>query len=258
MIEKDVPEPGAVHAPVRIFDTTLRDGEQSPGFSMNVQEKLVLAHQLARLGVDVIEAGFPAASEQDFEAVETIAQTVGREHPVTICGLARSSSHDLRRAYDAVHAADRPRIHLFLATSEVHLEHKLKMSHEEVLERAVAAVREARSLCEDIEFSPEDATRSEFPFLRDVVTAVIEAGASTINVPDTVGYTTPQEYAALITRLRKEVPGAEDVVFSVHCHDDLGLPLRTRWPRSTPERARSSVRSTASESEPGTRRSRSS
>ncbi|HEY5657753.1 MAG TPA: 2-isopropylmalate synthase [Myxococcota bacterium] len=207
---------------IRIFDTTLRDGEQSPGCSMNLAEKLNLARQLEKLGVDVIEAGFPIASEGDFEAVRAVAEAV-RES--AICGLARTGAADIECAHRALEAAARPRIHTFIATSDIHLEHKLRMSREQVLEEVARAVRQARGYCDDVEFSAEDATRSDWAFLVQVFNAAIEAGASTLNVPDTVGYTQPEEYAALIRHLREKVPGAERVVFSVHCHNDLGLAV---------------------------------
>jgi 2-isopropylmalate synthase len=207
---------------IRIFDTTLRDGEQSPGCSMNLAEKLGLARQLEKLGVDVIEAGFPIASEGDFEAVRAVAEEV-RESAV--CGLARTDADDIERAHRALEAAARPRIHTFIATSDIHLEHKLRMSRDQVLEQVVRAVGQARAYCDDVEFSAEDATRSDWAFLVAVFGAAIEAGATTLNVPDTVGYTQPEEYAALIRHLREVVPGAERAVFSVHCHNDLGLAV---------------------------------
>ena len=207
---------------VTIFDTTLRDGEQSPGCSMTSQEKLRIAHQLDRLGVDVLEAGFPVSSDGDFSAVQAIARDIRR--PV-IAALSRSRREDIDCAWQALKSAVRPRIHTFLATSEIHLQHKLKMSRRECLEQARDAVRYAKSLCEDIEFSPEDATRSDPKFLYQVLEAVIEAGATTINIPDTVGYTVPAEYAELITTIRERVYGVEQVVISAHCHDDLGLAV---------------------------------
>jgi 2-isopropylmalate synthase len=217
---------------VRIFDTTLRDGEQSPGATMTSSEKHQVAVTLARLGVDVIEAGFPAASPDDWEAVYRIASTVGQAQgiefspsgkPPIICGLARASKNDIARAAEAVKPAQHARIHTFLATSAIHMEHKLRMSREEVKARVSEMVAYARSLCEDVEFSPEDAGRSDPAFLVEVLDLAVAAGATTLNIPDTVGYTTPQEYGALIARLKREVKGAEGVVFSVHCHDDLGL-----------------------------------
>jgi 2-isopropylmalate synthase len=207
---------------IRIFDTTLRDGEQSPGCSMNLAEKLTLARQLERLGVDVIEAGFPIASEGDFEAVRAVAREL-RE--TQVCGLARTGSADIERAAQALDAAARPRIHTFIATSDIHLQHKLRMSRERVLEEIDRAVRQARRHCDDVEFSAEDATRSDPAWLVEVFRVALEAGASTLNVPDTVGYTTPDEYAALIGHLLASVPGIERAVVSVHCHDDLGLAV---------------------------------
>ncbi len=205
---------------IRIFDTTLRDGEQSPGCSMTAEEKLRMACQLDRLGVDVIEAGFPISSDSDFAAVQAIAGKIGRP---AIAALARSRREDIERAWQALQGAARPRIHTFLATSDIHLEHKLRMSRTECLEQARDAVRFARSFCEDVEFSPEDATRTAPEFLCEVLEAVVEAGATTINIPDTVGYTVPSEFADLITTIRRRVRGIEKVVISAHCHDDLGL-----------------------------------
>jgi 2-isopropylmalate synthase len=207
---------------IRIFDTTLRDGEQSPGCSMNLAEKLGLARQLEKLGVDVIEAGFPIASEGDFEGVRAVAEEV-RES--SVCGLARTRADDIERAHRALEGAARPRIHTFIATSDIHLEHKLRMSREQVLEEVARAVAQARGYCDDVEFSAEDATRSDWAFRVQVFGVAVEAGAATLNVPDTVGYTQPEEYAALIRHLREQVPGAERVVFSVHCHNDLGLAV---------------------------------
>ena len=207
---------------VTVFDTTLRDGEQSPGCSMNVQEKLHLAHQLDRLGVDVIEAGFPIASEGDFAAVQAIAAVVRR--PI-IAGLARACALDIERAWQAVRGAARPRIHVFLATSDIHLKHKLRISRQQCLEQAAESVRLARTFCSDVEFSPEDATRTDPEFLCQVVQAVVEAGATTVNIPDTVGYTTPSEFGELIQTLRQRVRGIENVVISAHCHNDLGLAV---------------------------------
>jgi 2-isopropylmalate synthase len=209
---------------VRIFDTTLRDGEQSPGATMTSSEKLEIARALARLRVDVIEAGFPAASPDDLAAVQAIAEQVGRAaEPPIICALARASTSDIDRAWLGVHRAARPRIHTFLATSELHMQHKLRMSRDEVKARIGGMVAYARSLCDDIEFSPEDAGRSEPAFLYEVLRIAIEAGATTLNIPDTVGYTTPDEFGALIAGIRENVQGAKDVILSVHCHDDLGL-----------------------------------
>src|SRR5271166_5262949 len=212
---------------ITIFDTTLRDGEQSPGCSMNVQEKLHLAQQLDRLGVDVIEAGFPIASDGDFEAVQRIAATVRR--PI-IAGLARACKGDVDRAWQALQGAARPRIHVFLATSDIHLQYKLRITREQCLEQAREAVRHAKSVfaksvCADVEFSPEDATRTDVPFLCQVVEAVIAAGATTVNIPDTVGYSMPEEYGQLIRTLHEKVAGIEKVTISTHCHNDLGLAV---------------------------------
>ncbi len=206
-----------------IFDTTLRDGEQSPGCSMNIEEKLRVAHALARLGVDIIEAGFPIASPGDFEAVQRIAAEV--EGP-KIAGLARATRKDIERAAEAIApAGDRGRIHTFIATSPIHMEAKLRMSPDEVLERAVEAVRLARSLAPEVEFSAEDAGRSEMDFLCRVVEAAIDAGAAVINIPDTVGYMVPDEFGARIRELIERVPNSDRAIFSVHCHNDLGLAV---------------------------------
>src|SRR5215211_3568004 len=207
---------------VVIFDTTLRDGEQSPGISLNTTEKLEIAHQLARLGVDVIEAGFPITSPGDFEAVQAIARQV--EGPV-VAGLARAHVADVDAAYGAVRDAERPRIHTFLSTSDIHIEHQLQSTREDVKGQARAAVAHARSLVEDVEFSPMDATRADVDFTASVVAAAIEEGATTVNIPDTVGYAMPDEYAAFLGRLYELVPGLRDVVLSVHCHNDLGLAV---------------------------------
>jgi 2-isopropylmalate synthase len=207
---------------VLIFDTTLRDGEQSPGISLNTQEKLEIAQQLARLGVDVIEAGFPITSPGDFEAVQEISRHV--EGPV-ICGLARTAASDIERAWEAVRDAARPRIHVFIATSDLHIRHKLQTTREDVLGQARAAVAHARQLTEDVEFSPEDGFRSDREFMAEVIAAAIAEGATTINVPDTVGYATPEEYAAMFTELYRLVPALGEVTVSVHCHDDLGLAV---------------------------------
>jgi 2-isopropylmalate synthase len=218
---------------VLVFDTTLRDGEQSPGATLNTQEKLDIAEQLARLGVDIIEAGFPVASPGDLDAVKQVAETVGRTPrrgrngepvaPPTIAGLARANKNDIDKAWEAVQGAVRPRIHTFLATSDIHMEHKLRMSRNDVLETVGDTVQYARSLCQDVEFSPEDAGRSDPEFLVKVLEVAIQAGATTLNIPDTVGYTTPEEYGGLIKHLRENVPGGKDVIFSLHCHNDLGL-----------------------------------
>jgi len=209
-------------ARITVFDTTLRDGEQSPGCSMNVQEKLRMARQLDRLGVDVIEAGFPIASDGDFEAVQAIAAAVRR--PV-IAGLARACTPDIERAWQALKGAARPRIHVFLATSDIHLKYKLRISRAQCLEQARESVRLAKSFCQDVEFSPEDATRTDRGFLCEVVQAVIDAGATTVNIPDTVGYTMPAEFAEIIQMLRERVRGIEKITISVHCHNDLGLAV---------------------------------
>jgi len=207
---------------VRVFDTTLRDGEQSPGISLNRQEKLEIAHQLARLGVDVIEAGFPITSPGDSEAVQAIAREV--EGPV-ICGLARTSKQDIDAAWSAVKDSERPRIHTFIATSDIHIERKLQTTREDVKGQVRAAVAHAREYTDDVEFSPEDGSRSDVDYMAEVIQIALEEGASTINVPDTVGYTMPREYAAMFEELYRLVPGLRDVVVSVHCHDDLGLAV---------------------------------
>jgi 2-isopropylmalate synthase len=207
---------------VIIFDTTLRDGEQSPGISLNSAEKLEIAHQLARLGVDVIEAGFPIASVGDFEAVRAIAREV---HGPVIAGLARAHAADIERAAEAVRDAERPRIHTFISTSDIHIEHQLQSTREDVLGQARAAVAHAKSFVDDVEFSPMDATRADVEFTAAVLTAALEEGATTINIPDTVGYAMPAEYAAFLGKLYDLVPGLRDVVLSVHCHDDLGLAV---------------------------------
>src|SRR6266700_3514097 len=207
---------------ITIFDTTLRDGEQSPGCSMNVQEKARLARQLDRLGVDVIEAGFPIASDGDFAAVQAVAAAVPR--PV-IAALARAARHDIERAAQALQSAIRPRIHVFLATSDIHLQHKLRISRQQCLEQAANSVRLARTFCDDVEFSPEDSTRTDPEFLFQVLDAVIEAGATTLNIPDTVGYTVPAEFGDLIRSIRQRVRGADRVTISAHCHNDLGLAV---------------------------------
>src|SRR6266496_3864669 len=209
-------------ARITVFDTTLRDGEQSPGCSMNQQEKLRLAHQLDRLGVDVIEAGFPIASDGDFESVKAIASVVRR--PI-IAGLARACRPDIERAWEALKHAARPRIHVFLATSDIHLTYKLRITRDQCVEQAREAIRFAKSLCDDVEFSPEDATRTEPDFLCRVLEAVVEAGATTLNIPDTVGYTIPTAFADLITTIRQRVKGIENVVISAHCHNDLGMAV---------------------------------
>jgi len=207
---------------VLIFDTTLRDGEQAPGCSMTLNEKLRVATALRDLKVDVIEAGFPAASPGDFEAVTEIARSI--EGP-TICGLARCNAKDIRRAWDALKDAHRPRIHVFVATSQIHREHKLQMAKDEIIRTAVEGIRLARELCDDVEFSPEDASRTELEYLAEVVEAAIAAGATTVNIPDTVGYTVPGEFFELFGYLVQHVTGIEKIRLSVHCHDDLGMAV---------------------------------
>ncbi len=205
---------------VLIFDTTLRDGEQSPGATMTIEEKLDVARQLARLGVDIIEAGFPAASPGDLDAVRQVALEV--RGPI-ICGLARANKNDIDACWEAVRHAEKPRIHVFLASSDIHLHHKLRMSREEALQQAREMVAYAKSLCPDIEYSPEDAGRTDPEYLYQVLEAVIAAGATTVNIPDTVGYTTPDEFGALIRGIKENVPNIDQAVISVHCHNDLGL-----------------------------------
>jgi 2-isopropylmalate synthase len=205
---------------ILVFDTTLRDGEQSPGASMNLREKLEVAQALVELRADIIEAGFPIASPGDFEAVREIAAQI---RGAVICGLARCNDTDIDRAWEALKHAERARIHVFLATSAIHREFKLKMTPDEIIQRAVAGVRRAVAYCDDIEFSPEDAARTEHDFLCRVVEAAIAAGATTVNIPDTVGYATPQQMGHTIAMLRNRVPNIDRAVISVHCHDDLGL-----------------------------------
>ncbi len=207
---------------VYVFDTTLRDGEQSPGASMDFEEKLLLARQLERLQVDVIEAGFPISSDGDFESVKRIAEEI---HTVTIAGLARANKLDIDRCWDAVRHSPKPRIHTFIATSDIHLKYKLKKSREEVLKTARDAVGYARTLCRDVEFSAEDASRSDLDYLCAVLQAAIEAGATVVNIPDTVGYAIPAEFADRIRYIRAHVPNLDSAVLSVHCHDDLGLAV---------------------------------
>jgi len=207
---------------VYIFDTTLRDGEQSPGISLNSREKLEIAEQLKRLGVDVIEAGFPITSPGDFEAVKLIAERV--RGPV-ITALARAVDEDIDRAWESIKEAENPRIHTFIATSDIHIERKLKKTKDEVLKMAERAVKHAKKYTPDVEFSPEDATRSDFDYLCKTIEVALEAGASVINIPDTVGYALPAEFGQLIARLRKSVNGLDEVVLSVHCHNDLGLAV---------------------------------
>jgi len=209
---------------VLIFDTTLRDGEQSPGCSMTTQEKLSMAHALEDLGIDILEAGFAMASEGDFAAIATITQAIRKPR---ITSLARAKSEDIVMAARALEHADRARIHVFLASSDLHLEYKLKMSREQALTQAAESVRQARALCDDVEFSPEDATRSDREFLIEMVRVAIQAGATTINMPDTVGYSTPEEYAQMFRQVRECIPAidAEGIILSSHTHDDLGLAV---------------------------------
>ncbi len=207
-------------AVVKIFDTTLRDGEQSPGATMTTDEKLQVAEQLMRLNVDIIEAGFPAASPGDLSAVKEIAQRV---RGVAVAGLARATVSDVDAAWEGVRDAEQPVIHVFLATSEIHLKHKLGLSREEALQQIQSTVTYARNLCPVVEFSAEDATRSDWEYLCRVIEVAIQAGATTINIPDTVGYALPQEYGALFSYIRERVPGIEDVIMSAHCHNDLGM-----------------------------------
>lgn len=205
-----------------IFDTTLRDGEQSPGASMTKEEKVRIGKALERMRVDVIEAGFPAASNGDFESVAAVARAVRESR---VAGLARAREQDIDRAGEALREAAQPRIHTFIATSPIHMKMKLKLEPDAVLEQAVWAVKHARQYCDDVEFSPEDAGRSEFDFLCRILEAVIDAGATTVNIPDTVGYNVPQQFGDLILRLRENVPNSDKAVFSVHCHNDLGLAV---------------------------------
>src|SRR5216110_2270067 len=207
---------------VLIFDTTLRDGEQSPGISLNTQEKLEIAQQLARLGVDVIEAGFPITSPGDFEAVQEIARSV--DGPV-ICGLARTHKADIDAAWGAVKDAPHPCIHTFISTSDIHIEHQLQTTREDVKGQARAAVAHAKQYCDDVEFSPMDASRADVEFTAEVCAIAVGEGATTVNIPDTVGYTMPHEYTAYLEQLYALVPKLGDVVLSVHCHDDLGLAV---------------------------------
>jgi 2-isopropylmalate synthase len=207
---------------IRIFDTTLRDGEQSPGASMNLEEKVMIAKQLARLGVDIIEAGFAYSSPGDFEAVRQIARQV--EGP-TICSLARARPEDIDRAWEALKGAPKVRIHTFLSTSDIHLKHQFRMTRKEALKRAVEMVERARGYVSDVEFSPMDASRSDVTYLCEVIEAVIAAGAGTVNIPDTVGYATPQEFGQLIATIRKKVKNSRKAVISVHCHNDLGVAV---------------------------------
>ena len=207
---------------VIIFDTTLRDGEQSPGCSMNLQEKLAVARQLEKLGVDVIEAGFPISSPGDFESVKMIAESITES---TICGLARCSKKDIDACGEALKGAKKSRIHVFIATSPIHMEYKLKMTPDQVVEKAVEGIKLAKTYTDDVEFSCEDASRSEIPFLCRIVEAVIDAGATTINLPDTVGYAVPWEYGDFIKAVIDGTPNSDKAIFSVHCHNDLGLAV---------------------------------
>lgn len=207
---------------IDIFDTTLRDGEQTPGVSLNKDEKLTIAKQLKALGVDIIEAGFPAASEGDFEAVKAIARSV---KGVVITGLARTTKQDIDTAWEALKYSDNPRIHTFIATSEIHMKYKLKMTQEEVLQRACEMVRYAKSKCKSVEFSPEDGSRTNPEFLYRILEGVINAGADIVNIPDTVGYATPDEFGELIKGIKENVPNIDKAVISVHCHNDLGLAV---------------------------------
>jgi len=209
---------------VVFFDTTLRDGEQSPGCSMTTQEKLTMAHALEDLGVDILEAGFAMASEGDFAAIATITQAVRKPR---IASLARARAEDIEMAARSLQFADRARIHVFLASSDLHLEYKLKISRQQALDQVGDSVRQARSLADDVEFSPEDATRADRSFLVEMVRVAVEAGATTINMPDTVGYTTPEEYCAMFREVRERIPAidAQGVILSSHCHDDLGLAV---------------------------------
>jgi 2-isopropylmalate synthase len=207
---------------IRIFDTTLRDGEQAPGCSMTLSEKLRVAKALSELNVDIIEAGFPAASPGDFESVKTIAD---RNFGPVICGLARCNPEDIQKVYEAVKGADKHRIHVFVATSAIHREHKLKMAKEEIIKSAVGAIEMARELVDDVEFSPEDASRTELGYLAEVVSAAIDAGATTVNIPDTVGYTVPAEFDRLFRYLKEHVARINEITLSVHCHNDLGMAV---------------------------------
>ncbi|KAL2242430.1 2-isopropylmalate synthase A-like [Sesamum indicum] len=222
-IPNHIPDPKYV----RIFDTTLRDGEQSPGATMTTKEKLDIARQLARLGVDIIEAGFPASSDADFEAVTLIAREVGNadaDHVPVICALSRCNKRDIEKAWEAVKYAKKPRIHTFIATSEIHMKYKLRMTPEQVIDKARSMVAYARSLgCDDVEFSPEDAGRSEREFLYQILEEVINAGATTLNIPDTVGYTLPNEFGQLIADIKANTRGIDNVIISTHCQNDLGL-----------------------------------
>ena len=207
---------------IRIFDTTLRDGEQSPGASMTAAEKMLIALKLEKMGVDIIEAGFAVASQGDFDGIYAIASRVKNS---TICSLARANHKDIDAAFGAIEPASQKRIHTFIATSPIHMQYKLKLSPDQVLERGVGAVRYARNLCDDVEFSCEDAGRSDLDFLCRIIEQAIDAGATTINIPDTVGYTVPEEFGAIVRNIRERVPNAHKAVFSAHCHNDLGLAV---------------------------------
>ena len=230
---------------VVFFDTTLRDGEQSPGCSMTTQEKLTMAHALEDLGVDIIEAGFAMASEGDFAAIATITQAIRKPR---IASLARAKKEDIEMAARALQFADRARIHVFLASSDLHLEYKLKISRQEALDLCGESVRLARSLCDDVEFSPEDATRSDRDFLVEMVRIAVEAGATTINMPDTVGYMTPEEYGQMFREVRERIPAIDEkgVILSSHCHDDLGLAVANSLAAITAAHGRLNAPSTAS------------
>ena len=207
---------------IRIFDTTLRDGEQSPGCSMNLEEKMKMARQLERLNVDIIEAGFPIASEGDFLAVQAISRQIRK--PI-MAALARAHRLDIERAWEAIKDAERPCIHTFIATSDIHMKHKLRMTREKVMKRVVESVKLARDLCEDVEFSAEDATRSDLDFLAEVFETAIQQGARVINIPDTVGYSVPSEFGPFVKKLLARIPSRDKAIFSCHCHDDLGLAV---------------------------------
>lgn len=222
MSTKDSTDANRVH----IFDTTLRDGEQSPGISLNASEKIEIAQQLARLGVDVIEAGFPIASPGDFEAVQRIAREV--QGP-TICGLARAQAPDIDAAWNAIKDSEQPRIHTFISTSDIHIQHQMRNTREDVKKGARAAVAQAKSYCDDVEFSPMDATRADVEFTAEVCAIAVEEGATVVNIPDTVGYTTPAEYAQYFEDLYRFAPSLKDVRLSVHCHDDLGLAVANSY-----------------------------
>lgn len=207
---------------IQIFDTTLRDGEQAPGFSMNIASKVMLARQLEHLGVDVIEAGFPIASPDDAEAVKQVSTECRK---VQVCGLARCNEKDIEVAIRSLEGAENPRIHVFIATSDIHLEHKLKISREQAIKNAVTGITRAKELTDNVEFSPEDATRSSWDFLVEILSEAVDAGAKVLNIPDTVGYITPGEYGNLVAHLKKNVRGIDDVIISTHCHNDLGLAV---------------------------------